>query len=273
MSNLTSSRVVRAIPTMLRVGFSEAIAYRAEMIIWVLATTMPLIMLVVWTAVASVSPVQSGRTWTTTAFMAYFLSVFVVRQLVSAWACWEINYEVRQGVLSTRLLRPIHPVISYMAQNVAFVPLRVAVTLPIVALIYFSDARTFLSHSSSTWLIWPLTMLGAWFITFFINILIGALSFFLESSIKLMDVWFSLFFVFSGYLYPLDLFPPWLRTATEWLPFRYQIALPVDLIMGTYDATTVVPLLARQWAWAFGLMALSLWVWRVGVRRFQAYGG
>ncbi|NRD47887.1 ABC transporter permease, partial [Corallococcus exiguus] len=43
---------LKALPTMLRIGFSEAVAYRAEMIIWVLATTMPLIMLALWSAVA-----------------------------------------------------------------------------------------------------------------------------------------------------------------------------------------------------------------------------
>ncbi|HZU82934.1 MAG TPA: ABC transporter permease, partial [Polyangiaceae bacterium] len=47
----------RALPTMLRVGFAEAIAYRAEMIVWVLATTMPLVMLALWTSVAQGEPV------------------------------------------------------------------------------------------------------------------------------------------------------------------------------------------------------------------------
>ena len=48
---------LRASPTLLRVGFAEAIAYRAEMIVWVLATTMPLVMLALWTSVASDGPV------------------------------------------------------------------------------------------------------------------------------------------------------------------------------------------------------------------------
>ena len=30
-------------------------------------------------------------------------------------------------------------------------------------------------------------------------------------SLRVMDLWFALFFVFSGYLVPLDFFPPWLR--------------------------------------------------------------
>ena len=33
---------LRAIPTLLKIGFLEAVAYRAEMLVWVFATTMPL---------------------------------------------------------------------------------------------------------------------------------------------------------------------------------------------------------------------------------------
>jgi ABC-2 type transport system permease protein len=33
---------VRAIPTLLRVGLAEAVAYRAEFLVWLLSTNMPL---------------------------------------------------------------------------------------------------------------------------------------------------------------------------------------------------------------------------------------
>ena len=58
---------LKAYPTLLRVGVAEAVAYRAEMFVWVLATTMPLISLALWNAVAREAPVgrftahQSGR--------------------------------------------------------------------------------------------------------------------------------------------------------------------------------------------------------------------
>jgi ABC-2 type transport system permease protein len=48
---------LRAIPTIMRVGFSDAIAYRAETIVWIAATTMPLVMLALWHTVAREAPV------------------------------------------------------------------------------------------------------------------------------------------------------------------------------------------------------------------------
>lgn len=267
-------RTLRVIPTLLRVGLAEAVAYRAEMIIWVLATTMPFVMMVLWTTVAEAAPVvgQGGQQWGSASFIAYFLSVFVVRQLVSAWASWEINFEVRGGTLAMRLLRPMHPVLGYAMSNLAYMPQRFLVSLPVVCVLLamFSDSMT---TDAALWATWGVAMLGGWLITFFVNVTVGAVSFFLESSLRIMDVYLAAFFVFSGYMFPLDLFPPWLRAITDWLPFRYQISFPVELMTGKLALADAWVLIGKQYAWALGLAALGLFIWRQGVKRFQAFGG
>ena len=190
---------VRAYPVMLKVGFSEAVAYRAEFFVWVLTTTMPLIMLALWSAVAAEAPV--GR-FGQTQFTAYFLATFIVRQLTSSWSAWQMNYEVRHGIMSMRLLKPIHPLWAYAAENWAALPLRlvVAVPLAVVALVIVGAGQ--LPSDPLTWLAWAASMAGAWLITFLVNVAVGSLSFHMESSVKVMDVWYAVFFVLSGYLIP-----------------------------------------------------------------------
>ncbi len=268
-------RTLKALPTMLKVGLSEAIAYRAEMLVWVLSTTMPLIMMMLWTAVAAVAPVvaSGGRQWGSESFVAYFLAVFIVRQLVSSWAAWEMNWEVRQGTLAMRLLRPVHPIFSYAAGNVAAMPMRLVVTLPVVAVIFIAGVQGHFPHSLATWGLWVVSMALGWAVTFFANVAIGALSLFMESSIKVMEVWLAAFFVFSGYLFPADLFPRWLQVASDWLPFRYQLGVPVELLTRSYPLGQALELVGRQAGWAAAMMVLCVTLWNVGVRRFQAYGG
>jgi len=72
---------VRVLPALFRIGFAEAVAYRAEFFVWMLSTTMPLIMLALWSAVAREAPV--GR-FGQSDFIAYFLA-FHVRSLT-----WQI---------------------------------------------------------------------------------------------------------------------------------------------------------------------------------------
>ena len=52
------TRTLRAMPTLMRVGLAEAMAYRAELLVWVLTTTMPLVMLPLWQAVAETGPLH-----------------------------------------------------------------------------------------------------------------------------------------------------------------------------------------------------------------------
>ncbi len=261
---------IRAAPTLFRIGFSEAIAYRAELLVWVLSTTMPLIMLALWSAVALDGPV--GR-FGQPQFVAYFLATFVVRQLTGAWVSWEMNFEVRQGTLAMRLLRPIHPLWSYAVENLAALPMRLLVAGPVAVIALFIVGRSQLSKDPVIWLIWCVAMLGAWLVTFLANLIVGCLALYMESSLKLMDLWLALFFVFSGYLVPVELFPSWLRTIAEWMPFRYQIGFPVELIIGSLDRLAALSLLARQWGFVVLLLGATTLIWRGGLKRFQAYGG
>jgi len=103
--------------------------------------------------------------------------------------------------------------------------------------------------------------------------LIGALAFWVESSGALFEVWLGLFGVFSGYLVPLELFPRWLEVTARFLPFRYMLAFPVEMVIGLTPRAAALHELAIQWAFVGALAVGARLVWRAGLRRFSAYGG
>jgi ABC-2 type transport system permease protein len=263
------ARSVRALPALMRVGFLDALAYRAEMLVWVLATTMPLIMLALWVSVAEGEPIGG---YGEARFVAYFLATFVVRQLTGSWASWQINMDIRDGTLAMRLLRPVHPLVVYAVENVAALPMRCIVSLP-MACILLATVSGELAHGWAMWLLWCVSMLGAWLVTLLANFAIGALAFVVDSSIKVMDAWLALFFVFSGYLIPVSLFPPAFARLVDVLPFRYQIGLPVEIMIGAHDMDAALWLVAKQWAWVVAFFVLAAVGWRRGVARFAAFGG
>jgi ABC-2 type transport system permease protein len=260
----------RAFPTLLRVGFADAVAYRAEMIVWVLATTMPLVMLALWSTVAREAPV--GR-FGEAEFVAYFLATFIVRQLTGSWVFYDMNFAIRDGTLAMRLLRPVHPLGAYAAEAIASTPMRVLVSLPIAIVALFVVGSNQVTHDPFLWALWGLSVLGSWLITLLVNLVVGCAAFYMESSLKLMDAWLVFFFVFSGYMIPVDLFPPGLRGVVEWLPFRFQIGFPVEVMTGVHDHASALALLGAQWVWVLVGLAATVLMWRGGLRRFAAYGG
>ena len=222
-------RTLRAIPTLLRVGLAEAVAYRAEMLVWLLSTTMPLVMLALMSAVAREAPV--GR-FGQADFAAYYLAALVVRLNTGAWVIWEVNFEIRQGTLAFRLLRPIHPLVSYACANVGAMPLRIVASLPIVAVAIATLGPGRFTHDPLLLALFPLTVVGAWLITFLAMAVIGALAFAIDSSSSVFELWLGLYGVFSGYLIPLELFPRWLELTAKALPFRFMLSFPVELVIG-----------------------------------------
>jgi ABC-2 type transport system permease protein len=264
------SRAIAAYPTLLRVGLAASVAYRAEMLVWMLTTTMPLVSLALWSAVAADAPVGG---FTPRRFSAYFLATLVVRQLTGSWLVWALNYEIRHGSLSQKLLKPIHPLVTYTADNLSAIPLRAAFAAPIAIIsLLVMDPGVFPATPGRLALL-AAALVGAWAINFFTMALIGSLAFFMESTIAVFEVWLVVFALLSGYLVPLELFPPWIRGLAEALPFRYTLSFPVEVALGLIQGERALRALAVEWAYVAGFVTAALLVWRAGLRRYAAFGG
>jgi viologen exporter family transport system permease protein len=261
---------LRAFPTLMRVGLAEIVAYRAEFLVWILTTNMPLVMLAIWHAVAADGPV--GR-FDQREFTAYYLGVLAVRLLTSTWVVWQMSMEIRDGTLSARLLRPIHPLFAYAAQHMAGVPMRAVVVSPIFAILAFAAGDRLCVRDPALMGIFALALLGAWLLIFFTMVLVGALAFFVDSAIAVFELWLAVHAIFSGYLVPLEALPSWIGRAAAVLPFRFMLGFPVEVLVGLVTPATALRQLGAQWAYVLVLFALAMFVWRSGVRRFAAFGG
>ncbi|MFY0531218.1 hypothetical protein [Nannocystis pusilla] len=63
--------------------------------------------------------------------MAYFVAAFLIRQFTASWVVWELSGQIRNGDLNTLLMRPMSPMIYHAIQNLAALPIRCALALPI----------------------------------------------------------------------------------------------------------------------------------------------
>jgi ABC-2 type transport system permease protein len=262
------AHALRAFPTLFRVGLAEMIAYRTEFLIWILTTNLPLVMMGLWTAVAADGPV--GR-FSQARFVAYYLGTLIVRLLTSTWMVWELTMEIRQGTLATRLMRPLHPLLAFLAQHLAAVPLRALITAPLMLVLALTVGDQLTLGSPLRVLALLLSLAGAWLILFLMMAIIGSLALFVDSAIGVFEIWLGLHYLLSGYLIPLELLPGWLARTAKVLPFRYTLSFPVEMLVGLDHG--VLRDLGIQWLYVLGLYLLATAVWRAGMRRYVAFGG
>jgi ABC-2 type transport system permease protein len=263
------TRILRLYPQLLRTGFAEAVAYRAEFLIWMFSTNMPLVMLAIWAAAARSGPVAG---YSQQGFAAYYLAALLVRLMTGAWVVWEMTMEIRQGTLALRLLRPIHPLLQWSADNIAAIPMRGVVAIPVIGILLFV-ARSELSHDGFSWLLLCPALLGGWLLYFLVQAIIGTLALRVESAASLFDAWLGFSNILSGYLVPLDLFPDAVRKLALVLPFRFQLSFPVELMLGRWSPGEALQLLGAQWAYVLFFFLVTRVAWRSGLRHYAAYGG
>jgi ABC-2 type transport system permease protein len=186
---------------------------------------------------------------------------------------WQMSMEVRDGTLSAKLLRPIHPLLAYSAEHLAAVPMRALVISPIIAVLIYTAGDRLAFRDPALLAIFLASLVGAWLLIFFTMVLLGALAFYVESSLGLFELWLGVHAIFSGYLIPMEVLPAWLRGVALVLPFRYMLGFPVEALVGLQTAGVAARELAFQWGYVALFAALALLVWRRGVRRFAAFGG
>lgn len=255
---------------MLRVGFAENVAYRGEFLVWFLSTNMPLIMLLLWRSVAAEAPF--GR-FGTKEFTAYFLVTQVVRLATGSWVAWQMNFDAQSGALSARLMRPMHVFVGYTTEQMSAFPLRLVMAAPVAVVALRVVGRSGFSHDSLSWVIFPFALVFAWLLNFICMLVIGTLALFLGSSRAINDLWLGGYFILSGYIIPLELFPPWLAHAVAFTPFPYILSFPVTMALGLEPRAIMLVHFAIQFGFVGGVLGLALLLWRIGTRRYEAFGG
>ncbi len=264
------TRTFAALPTLFRIGVAETVAYRAEFLVWMLTSTMPLINLALWTSVADEAPFQNYQSKD---FVAYFLGCLIVRNLTSNWVAFQMGEEIRMGVLSMRMLRPIHPFIAYATSHAAAVPFRSLIALPLALILLLSSGASALTTEPLQLALLLPSLLLAWLVTFGVMFMLGTSAFWLTQPYALVNVYFGVWSLLSGYMMPIRMLPGPIGAAAEWLPFYSMLGAPVELMTKSLSNAQITELLARQAGWAVLAVVGALAAWNAGVRRFEAVGG
>jgi viologen exporter family transport system permease protein len=263
------ARTIKAFPTLLRIGVSETIAFRMEFLVWLLTATQPLVMM---SLMAFIARGRSFHGYSGPAFVAYYLATLIVRQLTGNWVSWRLTEEIRLGTLAMRLLRPIHPYCSYLANQLAAIPIRAAIAVVLAAILLATSGAVALPHDPLQLALAPISILLAWLISFSVFFTIGSLAFFLTETMALGTVYFAVFSLFSGYLMPLDTLPAPIPTLAGWLPFKFMLAVPVTMLTRALPVADCLHMLLGQLLWVLLTLVLALWTWNRGIKRFESVG-
>lgn len=254
---------------LMRRSLAAMFEYRASMLIWMLINVTPLVMLAVWFSMSEGGPIAG---YTQSDFVSYYLLLALVQQMTSVWVIYELDYEIRHGDLSIKLLHPLNPLHDYLSTNLADKILRPFALIPLAfaAWLIFPAIQYHLSPLRVVLFI--AAMAAGWFIRFMSQFIFGLLAFWVSDSMTLNDIWFALSEMLGGMIAPLDLFPPQVTAVANWLPFRFMLSFPVEIVSGRLTSIELATGSAAMMFWVVLSVVIYRWVWRRGIRQFSAFG-
>jgi ABC-2 type transport system permease protein len=261
--------MLRKYMALLRRSFGAMVEYRASLFIWMLTNVMPLIMLAVWFSLSEGGPISG---YTQDDFVAYYLLMAFVRQMTNAWVIWELDYEIRHGDLSIKLLHPINPIHEYAVSHLTDKALQLVILIPLGFLAWLVFPTIHYDITLLNLILFIVALVAAWTLRFLSQYCFGLGAFWISESITLNEIWYGASMMLGGIVAPIGLFPPDVQAVANYLPFRYMLSFPVEIISGRLTPIDLLQGLATMALWVVVVVGLYHWLWRKGIRQFSAFG-
>lgn len=185
----------------------------------------------------------------------------------------ELGERIRTGDVAIDLYRPVGLIGWYLAADLgrAGYHLLSRGLAPILVGLALFDLT--LPVSPANGLAFLVSLVLAVVLSFTIRFLVACSAFWLldSSGLRVLATAFAIFF--SGMTLPLVLFPGWLGTVAEAMPFAGFLQVPADIWLGRHQGIEILGYLGFQVAWIVVLLGCCHLTLRAATRKVVVQGG
>jgi ABC-2 type transport system permease protein len=205
------------------------------------------------------------------AIMTYLFGTTILRSLVMGSRTIDLGWMINSGSLTIPLMRPINIFSFFFIRDLAdklFNLTFMFLEIPLILLVFHPPV--YLQSSPLIITLTLISILFAIFIYFFINCIFGSLAFWTR------DVWAPRFLLMvimeiaTGAMFPLDMLPVFWQKIALLTPFPYLLYVPLKIYLGN-DLARVSHLFAGLF-WVISLGLLTSFIWKKGIRSYEAEG-
>ncbi len=258
--------ITRKAFTLLSVYYAYVVEYRAELILWILSGSLPIILMGIWIIAAPGG--QFG--FTSVEFARYFFAVFLVRQITVVWVIWDFEKEVVEGKLSPKLLQPLDPAWHHLASHVAERIARFPFVIILLGLFFLLYPQAFWLPNLGNLLLFSLAVILGFALRFLIQYTFAIFAFWTERASAIENFWLLFYLFLSGLIAPLDVFPQSVQAIILFTPFPYLINFPASILVGLPVDLRVGFLSILGWLLFF--FGINRWLWRRGLKHYSGMG-
>jgi ABC-2 type transport system permease protein len=189
------------------------------------------------------------------------------------WGWLEIADTIRSGAIASDLAKPVDYFGFWLARDlgraVYHILYRWLPTLAMGLLLF----RIRLPADPVTWAAFALSFGLAIVLSFCLRFMINVIGFWTTDVRGAMGMVLLFVNFLSGFLVPLEFFPPALRDVVTALPFAGMVSIPTRIFLGHVQGLELLALLAQQALWVAVFVAAAQLLLRAAARKLVVQGG
>jgi ABC-2 type transport system permease protein len=259
--------------TVFAIDWQNQFTYRLNFLLWRARNIARIILtFFLWQAAFFSTATVFG--YTSSDIFVYFFFVLIFQSFILSLPSGDnVGGEISTGNLSNYLVKPINYSSFWFVRDLSSKILNLLFSLIEVTVLYLV-VRPQLPQigvlNLAVSMLLALTAIGIYY--------------FLRSATSFVAFWapentwgisfLALVFVetLSGMIFPLDIFPSFLRSLLQLTPFPYLIYYPSAVLLGRFHFLELWPIVFNSFAWLGLTYLLNKFVWKKGLRIYSSEG-
>ncbi|MBI2638078.1 ABC-2 family transporter protein [Candidatus Peregrinibacteria bacterium] len=257
--------------SILRLGWLDAIAYRTEFFVSILSWGIRLfIAIFLWLAVTESRGGTIGA-YNFQSMLVYLFLVQIISSFIFSRVGFDIAHDIYRGNFANFLLKPVNYLFFRLVHEMSKNLFRTIIGIAIFgSLLFFVSGGIQVTFGKLFFGV--IAMIGAYLINFGAVAILALSAFWVTSSTRFMFIYFGILTIFSGMIFPVDLFPEKILRIFLWLPFPYVFYFPAKIFQSPELTGSLLKGFFHQWGSVIILLAFVWFIYRRGVKKFEAIG-
>lgn len=264
-------KLLRKIYRIFVVNWGLNLNYRGDIFLWTIVDAItPLVALAVWYTVS----LQGQTVLSSRDTITYYILTMLVLTATNSWLGYFLTDQILQGKIVNGLLRPLSIFWDHIADNIITKVIRLTVPL----IIFIAVAQIFPTlfspslYEGSRIALAVISIICGAIIAFLTDAVLACLSFWIEDVHQIIGYHHLLYSFTSGIIIPFALLPSSIHTVFAFLPYRYIISAPVEILVASAQSTPASSLIGIQLIWIAILSLCLRLLWRKGLKVYAIPG-
>lgn len=253
-------------------GAQNLLAYRVNFFAWYVTEGIS-VLVMVYIFVSIYKEGGQVANYSLRSLVAYFIMTRIINMIFAGDdVSTNIASEISEGKMNNYILKPLNysltKYFTFLGDNL----MALMMSFPIlISVIYYFRDLYLLDFKNIFYFSISLFISSLIFYSFYY--IIGLMSFYMGNIGGLSFMAWLFILLFSGRLMPIETLPQWIQTTAQYMPFKYTVAEPLNILYGKLTNIQAMQSISIGFIWCIVMTLIGSIIYHKGLKKYESFGG